>query len=220
MGFNINNDVDASTSKPILEGFKIHNVEFKGVETPDYKEGTYKVIVLKFENELGQFRGSIFEPKAGGDTRTQSMYGVNPSAYEIIEDYFRQLVNAVNPAFYEAIANGGKAPVINGWDDMRKLFVSATTPGIGTKTQIKLMKGKNGQPEFPPFHMQISKDGALQRKSLFIGNNLGFTDKEMKAINTYVAASPTAMKRQPALDMDVTDVPKSSSAGLTLGELD
>ena len=45
----IDNSVQAS--KPQLEGFKIHNVEFKGVEKTDItspKDGVvYKVIVIK-----------------------------------------------------------------------------------------------------------------------------------------------------------------------------
>lgn len=220
-GFNVNSAVETSTSKPTLEGFKIHDVEFKGVEKGDYKEGQYKVIVVKFENEHGQFRGSIFEPKPEGYTRTQSMYGPNPSVVEVIEDYFKQLVTAVNPGFYDAINKGGATPIVKNWEDMRNLFISATKDFVGTKVQIKLEKDKKGIAQFSSFPLAISKEGVLYRKTTYIGQGLGFNDKEIKAMNSYVQASPTPMMKQPSLDMDMDVInPKSSSAGLVMGDLD
>lgn len=218
-GFSIDNSVNVSTGKPLLEGFKIHDVEFKGVEKEDYKGGEFKVIVCKFENEHGQFRHTIFEPKPEDYKRGTSQYGENPSVAETIQDFFKQLIAAVNPVLYKEITDGTKVMAVKSWDDMRNLFVTSTKDFIGAKGQIKLDKDKNGAACFTRFPLAINKEKVVYRTSTYVGTNLGFTDKELKRISTYVQATPTAMAKQPALELEGLDVPKSPSTGLVLNAL-
>lgn len=216
----IDNSVQAS--KPQLEGFKIHNVEFKGVEKTDItspKDGTiYKVIVIKFENEFGTNRTTVFEPKDEDYTRKPSQFGgLNPCRVDIILDLFKQLVTAVNPVLSKEIADG-KQLKFSGWDGLRDAFVTATKEYVGTKTQIKLEKNKKGEAQFPGFPMGIDKEGVLYRSSTYIGNNIGWTPKETKAMNNFVQAAATPMKKLPSMDLDLTaSVPaKSTTEGLNL----
>jgi len=219
-GFNIDNSVNVSTSKPLLEGFKIHDVEFKGVEKAEYKNDEFKVIVVKFENEHGQFRDTIFEPKPDGYKRTPSQFGENPSQAEVIQDYFKQLVAAVNPVLYKEITDGTTVLTIKNWEDMRNLFVNSTKDFIGAKVQIKLDKDKNGLAKFPGFPLAINKEKVVYRTSTYVGTNLAFTPKELKRITSYVQATPTSMPRQasPGLE-DLNEVPKTSAEKLNLSAL-
>jgi len=218
-GFSIDNSVNVSTSKPLLEGFKIHDVEFKGVEKADYKNGEFKVIVVKFENEHGQFRDTIFEPKPEGYKRTTSQFGENPSNAEVIQDYFKQLIAAVNPVLYKEITDGTKVLTIKSWEDMRNIFVDSTKDFVGAKIQIKLDKDKNGAAKFPGFPLAINKEKVVYRTSTYVGTNLGFTDKEMKRIANFVQATPTSMPRQPVAELEGLDVPKSSPSNLKMDSL-
>lgn len=220
-GFNIDNSVNVSTSKPALEGFKIHNVEFKGVEKGEYKGGEMHVIVVKFDTELGQYRDTIFEPKPDDYKRTVSQYGENPSVAENIQDYFKQLIAAVNPVLYKEITDGTKVLVIKSWEDMRNIFVDSTKDFIGVNIQIKLDKDKNGLARFPGFPLSINKDKVVYRNSTYIGTNLAFTPKELKRISSYVQATPTSMARtaSPGLD-DLDEVPKTSASSLKIDALD
>jgi len=221
-GFNIDNSVNTSTGKPLLEGFKIHDVELKNVEKGEFKNGEFKVIVCTFENEHGQFRHTIFEPKPEDYKRTTSQYGENPSRVEIILDTFKQLTAAVNPIFYKETIESGKGIKANTWENLRDLFVSACKPGLGTKIQIKLDKNSKGEGQFSGFPLAIGKEGGVYRTTTYIGEGLGFTPKEIKRIAAFVAATPTTMKKQPANDGlgDLDDVPvKTSSEGLALNDL-
>lgn len=218
-GFNIDNSVNTSAGKPLLEGFKIHDVEFKGADKEDFKNGEFKVIVCKFENEHGQFRHTIFEPRPEDYKRTASQYGENPSRVEIILDSFKQLTAAVNPTFYKETIESGKGIKANTWENLRDLFVTATKPGIGTKLQIKLDKNGKGEAQFPGFPLAIGKEANVYRTTTYIGEGLGFTPKEVKRINAYVQATPTNMKKQATNDGlgDLESMPpKSSSEDLDL----
>lgn len=212
-------DNKTQVSKPLLEGFKIHNAEFKGVEKTDFKNGEYKVIVIKFENEYGTFRDTIFEPKAADGKRTQSQYGENPSNVELISEKFKMLVEAVNPELAKQIADGTKKFSVKTWDNMRDLFVKATEKSVGVKTQIKLDKNNKGEGCFPGFFLGLSKEGNLYRKSTFIGNNLGFTAKELERQSKYTGAKVTKMKPD-NLNIDLSADPEDSKDELNLTNID
>lgn len=216
-------DNSVPVSKPQLEGYNIHSVEFKGVDKTDItspKDGTvYKVVVLKFENDKGTFRSTIFEPKDEDYTRRPSQFGgANPSRVEIILDCFKQLIAAVNPTLAAEIASGAKVFRFKNWEELRVAFVENTKDQIGAKTEIKLEKNKKGEAQFPAFPLTIDRDGVLKNTSTYIGNNLGWTAKELKAKNSYVMATPTPMAR-PSMGLDLDGgVPaaKSSSDDLDL----
>lgn len=215
-------DGNVEVTKPPLAGFEIHNVVFKGAEKPDFngKDGTiYKTVVLKFENEVGTFSATIFEPKDEDYTRKPSQFGgLNPCRVDIILDEFKQIVEAVNPTYYKEHIEGA-SPRFKNWEELRAGFVDITKPGIGVHTKIKLEKNKKGEAQFPAFPMTITRDGVLKRTSTYIGSNIAWTDKEVKAKNNYVAAAVTPMATRATLGMDLESTaiaPKSSSASLDL----
>lgn len=218
--FVVDNSVQASKNQ--LEGFKIHEVEFKGVDKTDItspKDGTvYKVIVIKFENEKGVHRSTIFEPKEEDYVRRPSQFGgVNPSRVDIILDCFKQLVAAVNPGLAKEIADGTKVLKFKNWDELRNAFVNATQDFIGAKTMLKLEKNKKGEAQVPGFPMSFSKEGELYRSSTYIGANIGWTPKELKAMNNYVQATVTPMRPSaPSLDLNASVPTKSSADDLNL----
>jgi hypothetical protein len=215
----VDNSVQAS--KPLLEGFKIHNVEFKGAEKTDLtgRDSTiYKTVVIKFENENGIHRSTIFEPKEEDYTRKVGQYGPNPCRVDIILDYFKQLVAAVNPTLAKEIADGTTVLKFKNWDELRNAFVNATKDSIGTKVQLKLEKNKKGEAQVPGFPMGIDKEGVLYRSSTYVGANIGWTPKELKAMNNYTQASPTPMRPSLAvgLDLNAPVAAKSSADDLNL----
>lgn len=225
----IDNSVKAD--KPALEGFKIHSVEFKGAEKKDFtsKEGVlYKVIVLKFENELGEHLATIFEPRDEDYTRKASQFGsLNPSRVEVILDLLKQLIVAVNPILTKELEDGkqlkfGGTTYNAVWESVRTSFVDTTKEYVGAKTQIKLEKNKKGDGQFPGFPMGISRENVLYRISTYIGNNIAWLPKETKAMSNYVGASATPMKKQSSMDLDLTaSVPvKSPSINLNLSDID
>lgn len=215
-------DGNVEVTKPPLAGFEIHNVVFKGADKPDFngKDGkTYKTVVLKFENEVGTFSATIFEPSDEDYTRKPSQFGgLNPCRVDIILDEFKQIIEAVNPTYYKANIEGA-SPRFKNWEELRTAFVELTKPGIGVQTKIKLEKNKKGEAVFPAFPLTITRDGILKRTSTYIGNNIAWTDKEVKTKNNYVTAAVTPIAPRASLGLDLdssTIAPKSSSASLNL----
>lgn len=198
MNFNFNGlDIaNVGTSKSQLEGNKIHDVQFDGCEAVELKEGTMKVLRIKFSNEEGVFTHTIFEPREGDDKDTDGMFGKNPSRILEMMTLFRHLGAAVCPELVEYI-NSIKGSVT--WDQIRKRIVEITTPAIGTKTKIKLLAKKRVDPNtgverndavFPSYFLSYSREGSLYMRTKFIGSRLVFTDKELTAIKNQENAQP------------------------------
>ena len=201
MNFNFNGSeiANVGASKGQLEGNKIHDVQFDGCEAVELKDGTMKVLRIKFSNDEGVFNHTIFEPRDGDDQDTDGMYGKNPSRIKEMMTLLRHLGAAVCPDLVEYINS------INGsvtWDQIRKKIVEVTTPAIGTKTKIKLLAKKRTDPNtgaerndavFPSYFLSYSREGALYMRTKFIGSRLVFTDKELTAIKNQENAKPVSV---------------------------
>lgn len=201
MNFNFNGSeiANVGASKGQLEGNKIHDVQFDGCEAVELKDGTMKVLRIKFSNDEGVFNHTIFEPRDGDDQDTDGMYGKNPSRIKEMMTLLRHLGAAVCPALVEYINS------INGsvtWDQIRKKIVEVTTPAIGTKTKIKLLAKKRTDPNtgaersdavFPSYFLSYNREGALYMRTKFIGPRLVFTDKELTAIKNQENAKPVSV---------------------------
>jgi hypothetical protein len=201
MNFNFNGSeiANVGASKGQLEGNKIHDVQFDGCEAVELKDGTMKVLRIKFSNDEGVFNHTIFEPRDGDDQDTDGMYGKNPSRIKEMMTLLRHLGAAVCPALVEYINS------INGsvtWDQIRKKIVEVTTPAIGTKTKIKLLAKKRTDPNtgaerndavFPSYFLSYNREGALYMRTKFIGAHLVFTDKELTAIKNQENAKPVSV---------------------------
>jgi hypothetical protein len=201
MNFNFNGSeiANVGASKGQLEGNNIHDVQFDGCEAVELKDGTMKVLRIKFSNDEGVFNHTIFEPRDGDDQDTDGMYGKNPSRIKEMMTLLRHLGAAVCPALVEYI-NSINGPVT--WDQIRKKIVEVTTPAIGTKTKIKLLAKKRTDPNtgaerndavFPSYFLSYNREGALYMRTKFIGPRLVFTDKELTAIKNQENAKPVSV---------------------------
>ena len=211
MDFNFGATIGKSQSsvKTKLEGNKIHNVKFEGCvvrESAPGAEKTYSVIDVKFSNEDGEFTHSIWKPKEE-DYKEREVFGIkNPPAIWNTIYFLSHLIDAVNPKLSEKIKNKEKSIDIDwrNWDQIKSLFVKATEAGKGVSTQIKLIKNKKGEAIIPYF-LGVSKAGDLYMKSNFLGEKLGFTDKELQDIKKS-NAQPT-----PVSDLEPTTMGSESN---------
>lgn len=172
-----------------LEGNKIHEVTFTGCEARDFngKDGSAKhVLEISFENEHGTFSHTIWEPTAE-DFKDRTDPYLTPAVSKQIVVLLKMLVDAVNPEISKSFTAKCAS-----WDELRKLAVDATKPGIGTKTKIKLLKKQDGTPIFPRYFLKYNKDNEMYVATYFIGKNLKFTKKEEEAIEKEAVAKPTA----------------------------
>ena len=205
MNFNFNGSeiANVGASKGQLEGNKIHDVQFDGCEAVELKDGTMKVLRIKFSNDEGIFQHIIFEPRDGDDQDTDGMYGKNPSRIKEMMTLLRHLGTAVCPALVEYI-NSISGNVT--WDQIRKKIVEVTTPAIGTKTKVKLLAKKRNYTDpntgeqkeridsvFPSYFLSYNREGALYMRTKFIGSRLVFTDKELTAIKNQENAKPVSV---------------------------
>ena len=205
MNFNFNGSeiANVGASKEQLEGNKIHDVQFDGCEAVELKDGTMKVLRIKFSNDEGIFQHTIFEPRDGDDQDIMGPYGKNPSRIKEMMTLLRHLGAAVCPALVEYI-NSISGNVT--WDQIRKKIVEVTTPAIGTKTKIKLLAKKRNYTDpntgeqkerndavFPSYFLSYSREGALYMRTKFIGPRLVFTDKELTAIKNQENAKPVSV---------------------------
>ena len=201
MNFNFNGSdiANVGASKGQLEGNKIHDVQFDGCEAVELKDGTMKVLRIKFSNDEGTFTHTIFEPREGDDQDTDGMYGKNPSRIKEMMTLLRHLGHAVCPEL-PAYIDSIKGSV--SWDQIRNTVVEVTTPAIGTKTKIKLLAKKRTDPNtgaerndavFPSYFLSYSKEGVLYMRTKFIGARLAFTDKELTQIKNQEKAKPVSV---------------------------
>lgn len=201
MNFNFNGSdiANVGASKGQLEGNKIHDVQFDGCEAVELKDGTMKVLRIKFSNDEGTFTHTIFEPREGDDQDTDGMYGKNPSRIKEMMTLLRHLGHAVCPEL-PAYIDSIKGSV--SWDQIRNKVVEVTTPAIGTKTKIKLLAKKRTDPNtgaerndavFPSYFLSYSKEGVLYMRTKFIGARLAFTDKELTQIKNQEKAKPVSV---------------------------
>lgn len=183
-----------------LLGNDIYKVKFDGAEIKDYKEGTVKVLLLKFSNDEGYFTHTVFEPTVEkgdfkrGESKFMNKNGVEekipqPSNAETMMQLFKHLIDAVNPELGIQINKGEKSIGAPNWDGLRKLIVKATEKGIGVETNIKLLKKtkSDGKEEavFPGFFAGIDREDPkkIYIKNKFIGNKLSFTAYETTKMN-------------------------------------
>jgi hypothetical protein len=198
MNFSFGETIGKSQSsvKNKLEGNKIHSVKFDGCvvrESAPGAEKSYSVIDVKFSNDEGEFVHSIWKPKEE-DYKPRNAFGIeNPPAIWNTIYFLSHLIDAVNPKLATAIKNKEKSIDIDwkNWDQIKAIYTKTTDSVKGAQTQIKLIKNKKGEAIIPYFLGQ-RKDGDLYMKCNFLGDKLGFSSKELEAIEKSKAA-PTAV---------------------------
>lgn len=227
MNFNFNGNEIAGIGevRKSLEGNKIHDVTFDGCEAVEFKDGTMKVLRIKFSNAEGSFSHTIFEPKDGDDKDIDGMYGKQPSRIKEMMTLFRHLGNAVCPELVTFIDN------ISGnitWDQIRKKVVEVTTPAIGTQTKIKLLTRKrvdnntgetHYEATFPSYFLGYSREGRLYMKTNFIGPKTYFLDKELTAIKKQETEKPVSISNNIG-NIDTFDAPAAAAAAPDAFDID
>lgn len=206
-----------SSSKPLLEGNKIHTVKFLGCERRTIQgkkdpNATYDVLEIKFENEKGTFTHTIWALTDESKYKDSiSPNGIkNPSEATTVKYLFFHLLKAINPELSAKIESGEKKlPFKPGtpaeiWEQLCQVFIKATESSKGKETQIKLLMNKKGDAIFPYF-LNYSKEGEIYMSTNFIGENLGFTAKEKTYISKMQSAAPTKPSASDGLAIDDTD---------------
>ncbi len=112
----------------------------------------------------------------------------------------REILEAVDPQIIADIDNGTKKLTGN-FKAIVEAVKEFTTPGIGTKLQVKLIPQNNGFASMPSFPARITKNGELGIATRIIGHDLTLTASELKKIETAKNAQPTNM----ASKVNVTD---------------
>lgn len=201
MNFNFNETAGISQSnvRKQLEGNKIHDVKFDGVEARDIQgvqdpSKTFKVLDIKFSNPEGYFTHTVWEPTDKDYEDRIGPFGAQPSNVKTMMMLFKHLIDAVNPKLSEKVDSGEvklgtKSSGHEGWLELRELMIKATDPGKGCDTKIKLINNNKGEAIFPYF-ANYNKEGKLYMSTNFIGSNIFFTNKELNKIKKSETAKP------------------------------
>lgn len=203
--FNTTAGTSQSTAKPKLTGNNIYDVIFEACEKKDIagvKDPTalYKQLIIRFSNENGVFEHTVWEPKPDDFNRRESEFKNKAGNIEKIPQasnvesmmlLFKHLIDSVTPAVAEAIDKKEKSLAAANWDELRDLIIKITSKSAGVKTQIKLLKNKDGEAIFPGFFTGLTKEGVVYVKNNFIGQKLSFTTYEMQRIKAESTAKPT-----------------------------
>lgn len=233
-GFSFNDTAGASqsTTKPKLEGNKIHTVKIESVEIEDIQgvkdpSQVYKVIKINMGNEDGTYQHTVFEPKPDDFKRGENEYTdktgkVNKipqaSNVESMMLFFKHAMDAFTPKIAAEIDSNKRQIAAPDWDTLRKLVKKILDSGKGVETKIKLIKNKKGEGVFPGFFAGINREGASYIRNNFIGTKVAFSAYEMKRIQDEANSVPTNMQSTPDLIVDNTDI-NSVDIDLDLGAL-
>lgn len=221
-GFSFNDTAGTSqsTTKPRLEGNRIHTVKIESVDIDDIqgvKDPTqvYRVIKVNFGNEDGSYQHTVFEPKAEDFVRGENEYTdktgkknkiPQPSNVESMMLFFKHTMDSFTPKIAAEIDSGKRQIAAPDWDTLRKLVKKILDSGKGVETKVKLIKNKKGEGVFPGFFAGLSREGVAYVRNNFIGEKVAFSAYEMKRIQDEANSQPNSMDGAPDLDVDNTDI--------------
>lgn len=181
-----------------LEGNKIHDVTFNGVEYSQSKDKKWEFMRIKFNGKSGgYFSDTTFGLQKDSMERKSTQYGTNPSQYDNLMMKIKHLLTAVAPKLLEQMMEGEIKFTPTNKNNIFKQYVEFISEQLksyeGTPTKIKLVKNNKGEACFPPFFAGLSQDDVVYMRTNFIGMNLSFTPKETELMNTQAKAKPTVM---------------------------
>jgi hypothetical protein len=194
-----------STAKPRLPGNNIYAVKFDGCEIKDIqgvKDPTqlYRVLSIKFSNDVGSHDHTIFEPKQEDYQRTEREFTnkngnvekiPQASGLESLMLLLKHVIDAVNPTVAKQIDTGEKKLGARDWNGLRNLINDILNAGKGAETKIKLLKNNKGEATFPGFFTAVNRDGKAYIRNNFIGEKVAFTAYEIDRIKNESIAKPT-----------------------------
>lgn len=211
LNFNLSATPSVSTSKPRLKPYEIHRVKLADVKVETLKgkkdpDAVYEILKVRFENNDGYYEESIFFPKEGDDKRPtrQNKEGhevESPSNFERTMSFIAQLGTVIAPKEFEKL----KGISFKTFGELCENFINILKPKFGTETNLKLIgatdKDGNFVPRLPYF-LALNKQGEVFVSDNFIGENLFFTEYDLKRKEDLKAKKPT----------DVDAIEKKNSA--------
>ena len=194
-----------------MKPYEIHRVKLADVKVETLKgkkdpDAVYEILKVRFENNDGYYEESIFFPKEGDDKRPtrQNKEGhevESPSNIERTKTYIDQLGTVIAPKEFERL----KGIPFKTFGELCENFINILKPKFGTETNLKLVgatdKDGNFVPRLPYF-LALNKQGEVFVSDNFIGENLFFTEYDLKRKEELMAKKPT----------DVDAVEKNNSA--------
>ena len=190
---------DGVQSAPVkLAPWRIHDVEFKGVEYSKFKgvkdpNAEYEVMKVKFANKEGFFEETVFCPKDGDEIRPKTGDKENPSALERFLYFINQLGERMAPERY-AKFKGRKYKFPKEFELMVRDLGETLKPAVGKTFKLKLIGNKKNEPVLPYF-VNIDRNGQAYSRNNFIGvDNVFFTHYELESMEKRKNATPTPME--------------------------
>lgn len=214
ISFNCEGVTGSSSAQPKLEAWKIHDVEFKGVEYVKFQgkkdtSAEYQVMRVKFANKDGVFEETRFCPKDGDEVRPENNGRQSPSSLENFTFFIAQLGEQLAPERY-AKFKGRKYSLPGDFERMVKEFGEVVKPAVGKTFQLKLIANKKGEAVLPYF-VNINREGVAYPSNNFIGAKLFFTPYELQTMEKQKNAAPTPMGGSAGDGIDVEPQQESSN---------
>lgn len=203
MNFDFSGAVKAKDGGNFLSA-GIKDATFKGIEytkvTSQKSGDIFNTMALKLDIDgYGEYTQNFFEPQS--DERQEMQWGLSASPLDHFLITVREILEAVDPQIIKDIDSGTKKLTGN-FKAIVEAVKQFTTPGIGTKLQIKLIPQSNGFASMPSFPARINKNGDLGIATRIIGHDLTLTASELRKIEDAKNAKPTNM----ASKVNVTEV--------------
>jgi hypothetical protein len=185
-----------------LKPWNIYNVVFKGI---DYTSGTNKEgnpwqgMKIKFSSEEGVFEPVIFCPGEKGDERlsgeTNGKKWELPSNLESLKFTIAHLLDSLCPENVEKF-NKVSWTLPDEFNKLVELLNKALSKAVNKSTKLKLIGNSKGYASLPNF-VSINKEGEAYISNNWLGDNVAFSDYEMKQMERQKNAKPTSAPEEP-----------------------
>lgn len=208
-----------STSKPKLEGNKIHVVELEsceavtiqGVKEPDK---VFNVLKFRFSNDDGYFEKTIWEPRPEDFDKRESDYKnpktgkvekiPQPSNVDTMMLFFKHVLDVANKKVAQEIDAEQKSLGAKDWNGLRALIVELFKNSKGIKSKLKLLKNKDGEAIIPYFS-GMTREGKPYVKNNFFGDKVAFSTYEIDKIKKEANAVVTPMPDENIVEDETSD---------------
>lgn len=193
------NENYVSSSLPMLKAYEIHDVTFDGVTYGKVQgrkdpNAEYETIKFEFKNSDGHFPITFFAPKPGDEkrgTRTNSNghESETPSALERFQKGIGHIMASIQPDALKQLVGKNVS-----FETLGKFLEKATASKKGAvQTKLKLIADSKGRPAIPYFLNVFRPGEEAVITNNFVGDNLYFTEYELRKAEEFKNQAPTNM---------------------------